>query len=211
MSKPSLVEQLLSSHTIISDQISRPALAVVLRELNSVLGRPIDGAIVELGCYVGTTTLFLRRLLNAQAPDRVLVAYDSFNGLPHKSEQDISRTGEQFTAGVLSCTKKQFLQEFRKAHLVPPLTYKAWFGDLTPQQLPEQVAFAFLDGDFYDSIIDSLRLVWPRLAPDGIITIDDFQRAALPGVERAVRDFFQDKAVNLRHEQNIAIISRSAK
>ncbi len=63
-----------------------------------------------------------------------------------------------------------------------------------------------MDGDFYESIIDSLRLVWPKLAIGGVITIDDYQRDALPGVERAVRDFFQDKSITLHHEHNIAIV-----
>ena len=205
-----ITSQLLSKYPIISDQISRPALAAVLLQLETVLVSQTAGAVVEFGCYIGTTTLFMRRLLDNydQSQERQLYAYDSFNGLPPKTEQDASGTGEQFQAGELAVSKKQFLQEFHKARLTPPVTVKAWFNELTPEQLPAEIAFAFLDGDFYESIIDSLRIVWPRLVPGGIITIDDYQKSALPGVERAVRDFFQDKAVAIHHEHNIAIISR---
>ena len=73
---------------------------------------------------------------------------------------------------------------------------------------PAHPVFAFLDGDFYGSITDSLRLVWPRLALGGIITIDDYQRDALPGVERAVRDFFKNISIDIRHEASIAIIKK---
>ncbi len=62
----------------------------------------------------------------------------------------------------------------------------------------------------YESIIDSLRLVWPRLASGGVITVDDYQRDALPGVERAVSDFFQHKLVRIHHEQQIAIINNNS-
>ena len=205
-----ITSQLLSQHPIISDQLSRPAMAVVLRQLEAVLAQPISGAVVEFGCYIGTTTLFIRRLLNRYDPtgERQLYAYDSFTGLPPKTTNDVSGTGEQFQAGELSVSKKQFLQEFHKARLAPPITVKAWFKDVTAAQLPIEIGFAFLDGDFYESIIDSLRLVWPRLVEGGSITIDDYQKAALPGVERAVRDFFQDKAVSIHHEHNIAIIKQ---
>ena len=185
-------------------------MATVLNQLEKVLEQSVDGAVVEFGCYVGTTTLFMRRMLNHydQLSERLLYAYDSFSGLPPKSILDASGTGEQFRAGELSVSKKQFLQEFHKARLAPPITVKAWFNDVTVDQLPSTIAFAFLDGDFYESIIDSLRLVWPRLTAGGVIAIDDYQKAALPGVERAVRDFFQDKAVQIYHEQNIAIIKQ---
>ncbi len=164
-----------------------------------------------MGCYIGTTALFLRRLLDSynQSGQRQLFAYDSFMGLPTKTQPDASGSGAQFQGGELSVTKKQFLQTFHKANLTPPITVKGWFKDLAPAQLPSNIAFAFLDGDFYESIMESLGHVWPRLAIGGIITIDDYQREALPGVERAVSDFFRDKTINVHHEQHIAIIKKS--
>ena len=210
MKRARITDQHLARYPIISEQITRPAMTVVLWTLESILTAGVQGDIVEFGCYVGTTTLFMRRMLDetSQSTERRLYAYDSFSGLPDKSVQDASGSGEQFKGGELSVSKKQFLHEFQKANLTSPITTKAWFKDLTPKQLPRTIAFAFLDGDFYESIIDSLRLVWPRLAPGGIITIDDYQRSALPGVERAVRDFFQDKSISLHHEHHIAIIRR---
>lgn len=199
-------QNLLAQYPIISDQIQRPALAAVLRECQRTIAENIDGDVVELGCYIGTTTLFLRRLLDGYDSDKLLYAYDSFEGLPDKTSQDSSGAGEQFKGGELRVSKKQFLQEFRKAGLRPPITHKGWFNELQTDQLPSSISFAFLDGDFYESILDSLRLVWPRLSRGGTICIDDYQRDALPGPERAVRDFFQGKSINLHHEHNIAII-----
>lgn len=203
-----LTNDLLKRHSIISDQIGERALGVVLRELEAVLSRNVPGNIVEFGCYIGTTSLFIRRLLRStgQSKERQFHAYDSFEGLPLKSPQDESTAGTAFQSGELSVSKKRFLQEFTRAGLQPPVTHKGWFKDLPPESVPEQIAFAFLDGDFYGSILDSLRLVWPRLAPGGVITIDDYGREALPGVERAVHDFFQNESIHLHHEQHIAII-----
>lgn len=207
----SIYQSLLSNYPIISEQIKRPALAVVLRELEQVIAQGVDGDIVEFGCYIGTTNLFLRRLLDQtnQSTTRQLHAYDSFAGLPAKTAADSSGAGLQFQGGELTISRKHFLQEFQRAHLQPPIVHKAWFKDLTNHDVPEEIAYAFLDGDFYESILTSLQLVWPRLSPGGVITIDDYDRAALPGASRAVRDFCQDKRVTIHHEHNIGILKRA--
>ncbi len=199
---------LLSNYPIISDQIDQPALAVVLRELESTLQRGVVGDIAEFGCYIGTTSLFIRRLLDTVDTSKQFYAYDSFVGLPDKNDYDQSRVGDAFQGGELRVSKKQFLQVFQKANLTPPITHKGWFKDLSVIQLPESLAFAFLDGDFYESILDSLKLAWPRLQKGGVLTVDDYAREALPGVTQAVHDFFGGTPSNLRYEHNIAIIKR---
>jgi O-methyltransferase len=201
--------QLLTKFPIISDQIDAPAMGVVLRELVRVLAANISGDIVELGCYIGTTSLFIRRLLDQEDDaTRSFHVYDSFEGLPPKSASDQSGAGLAFQAGELRVSKKDFLQEFRKANLQAPVIHKGWFEDLTKESLPNSIAFAFLDGDFYDSILTSLRLIWPRLSINGRITIDDYDREALPGVSRAVTEFFRTIPVTIHHEQHIAIIQK---
>lgn len=127
-----------------------------------------------------------------------------FQGLPPKSTQDASVTGEGFTAGALAVSKKQFIREFQKAELKPPVIHKGWFSELTDNDVPGQIAFAFLDGDFYESIKDSLRLVVPRLAPGGRIIIDDYAREALPGAARATHEHFHPDRVRTTH--NLGII-----
>ncbi|HSW66545.1 MAG TPA: TylF/MycF/NovP-related O-methyltransferase [Bacillota bacterium] len=203
------ITQTLQRHAPVSDQVSRADIALILRELDAVLRQAVPGGIVELGCYVGTTSLFIRRLLDHhhQSDKREFHAYDSFAGLPDKVAQDQSAAGVDFRLGELTVSKKDFLQQFRSSNLRPPIIHKGWFNELTPADVPDQIAFAFLDGDFYESILDSLRLVWPRMTAGSTLLIDDYQREALPGVERAVRDFFRGKPMPpLRQMQNIAIV-----
>lgn len=201
-----LVTDILDHYPLVSDQVSRPQLQVILGEALRVLQTGVPGHIVEFGCYLGTTSLPLRRLLDAADTTgaRQFHVYDSFAGLPEKSTQDASVTGEGFTAGQLAVSKKQFLREFQKAHLRPPIIHKAWFRDLTASDVPEQIAFAFLDGDFYESIRDSLQLVLTRLQPGGVIVIDDYSREALPGVARAVHELVGD--ANIKTIHNLGVI-----
>ena len=196
-------------HAIISDQINREELGTVIGQLERVLQQGIPGAVVEFGCYIGTTSHFIRRVLDEakQSDSREFHVYDSFEGLPEKSNQDSNAAGVDFEAGKLYVSKKEYMQHFRMAGLKTPIAHKGWFNELSESEVPEPIAFAFLDGDFYDSIISSLRLVWPKMSEHGIIVIDDYKRETLPGVERAITDFFKDKKIkSLRGEHNKAII-----
>ncbi len=197
------IDQLLHTR-LISDQVSKDQVRVILGELEKVLTASTEGAVVEFGCYIGTTSLFIRRLLDNQGDNPTFHVYDSFAGLPEKTSADESRAGDQFTAGELAVSKKQFLHEFQKAQLRPPIIHKGWFGDLTEQDVPAKIAFAFLDGDFYESIRDSLRLVLPRMQKGGVIIIDDYAREALPGAARAAHEFFCPDQIRTVH--NLGII-----
>jgi O-methyltransferase len=197
--------ELLAKYSLVSDQVNKAQLAVMLGELERVLPG-LDGAVVEFGCYIGTTILFIRRLLDTFDDRRAFHVYDSFEGLPPKTPEDESRAGEQFRAGELTASKKQFMREFQKAGLRPPVVHKGWFKDITAADIPDTIAFAFLDGDFYASIRDSLRLVLPRMQQGGVILVDDYAREALPGVARAAHEHFRPDQLQTSH--NLGIIHR---
>lgn len=200
------VQSFFRGYKIISDQISREALDTICNNLADVLRKDVAGDIVEFGCYIGTTSVFLRRVLNTlgESDKRFFHVYDSFQGLPEKTHHDKSAAGDTFRAGALAVGKKAFLHEFSKANLKPPIIHKGWFSDLTEKDVPEKIAFAFLDGDFYESIRDSLRLVLPRMQKGGVIVVDDYVREALPGAAKAVHEYFQQEHVKAVH--NLGVI-----
>jgi O-methyltransferase len=197
---------LLKNYPIISDQVTREELRQILELFEKALKNNVQGDVVELGCYVGTTTLFLRRLLLAYKSDKILHAYDSFEGLPPKTAEDASPAGEQFKAGELHAQRSAFVKHFKQAGLPLPVMHKAWFSELTPDDMPEKIAFAFLDGDFYGSIRDSLKLVWPRLAEGAIVVVDDYQSEALPGAKRAVDEWVRTHPARLQVAYSLAIL-----
>lgn len=197
-------DALIAKYPLISNQVNKDQVRVILTELEKIIVKGTGGDVVEFGCYIGTTSLFIQRLLNAHKDPRVFHAYDSFEGLPSKTAKDESRAGEQFQGGELTVSKKQFLHEFHKADLRPPITHRGWFKDLAAKDLPEQIAFAFLDGDFYESIRDSLKLVLPRMQMGGIIIVDDYAREALPGAAKAVHELLPKVEIITSH--NLGII-----
>ncbi len=190
----------------ISDQVSDREIAIIVRELSLVLHNGIVGDVVEFGCYVGTTSLFLQKTLLDSGQKRQLHVYDSFAGLPEKTAPDISPAGEQFKAGELRATKAELIKNFQHAGLEIPHIHKAWFGNLTEADVPSSISFAFLDGDYYSSIMDPLNLLWPRLTAGAVILIDDYQSEQLPGVEKAVTEWSKNHTFNVSVESSLAII-----
>ncbi|MFE6738418.1 TylF/MycF/NovP-related O-methyltransferase [Streptomyces tubercidicus] len=169
--------------------------------LCSVVRSGVVGDVVELGCNAGLTSVLLEMVLDVESPDRTLHLYDSFEGLPAPSQSD-----RYLREGDCKATESDVYAAFERWHLRPPEVHAGWFDTTLPQQLPDQVAFAYLDGDFYESILTSLTHVWPRLSVGGSVLVDDYcDRAAsprawdgLPGVKDACDAFFADTPVKAR-------------
>lgn len=204
-----MIDNLLQKFPLISDQVDKSELRVILRELESVLVNKIQGDVVELGCYKGTTSLFLARLLEMRNENRRLCLYDSFAGLPPKAAQDSSTLGDQFVAGELRAAKADLVKTFSKNHLIQPTIKKAWFSDLSESDMPEKIGFAFFDGDFYNSIRDSFKACHNLLSPGAIIVVDDYDSEALPGTARATDEWIEQNQSMIkafRIERSLGII-----
>ena len=189
---------------LLSDQVDEREVRVVLRELERVLAAQVSGDVTEFGCYVGTTSVHLAERLKDTG--RTLWLYDSFEGLPPKTSEDSSPAGEQFVTGELLATKKQLITNLKQARVPMPRITKGWFSDLTDSQVPQQVAFAFLDGDYYHSVKDPLKLIWQRLSPGSIVVVDDYANEALPGAAKAVDEWLQGHQATIKVEHSLAIL-----
>lgn len=175
-----------------NDQVSEKETAKIIELASSCLD--LEGDYVEMGCYKGDTSLLLAEIIFSGSRHPKLYIYDSFEGLPEKTESDESALGMDFKKGELGVTKREVKQRFLKAGLPVPVIKKAWFKDLRPEDLPERIAFAFLDGDFYESIKDSLKLVVPKMVKDGVLVVHDYSNPALPGVSKAVDEYVSGKS-----------------
>lgn len=188
-----------------NDQVTREETTEILHLAEQCLAA--EGDFVELGCYKGDTSILLGKILK-ESPKK-LWAFDSFAGLPEKTREDSSGAGDNFKAGELFVTKREVIDKIRKHGLKNIIVKKAWFSDLTEQDLPAQISFAFCDGDLYSSIKTSLKLVVPRLSAQGIIIVHDYNNPELPGSTRAVDEFLRahpEYKLQVRH--SLAIIKK---
>jgi O-methyltransferase len=159
---------------------------LVLYALDAI-EKGIEGDFVEFGCYVGESSKYLRKTLDETKSNKDLYVYDSFEGLPPLSKWE-ENTG--WRAGTLNVSEEILIKNFRDNNLKPPYTNKGWFKDIPDYRIPDKIAFAFLDGDFYDSIFDSLTKIYNKVSDGGYILFHDYERNDLPGVKAAIEAFF---------------------
>lgn len=174
--------------------ISRDQIRVLLSLLESTIESGIQGDVVEFGCYVGESSKYIRMMLDYYTSNKQFYVYDSFEGLPPVSQYE-ENTG--WRPGSLNTTAEVLLQNFRQNGLRPPIINKGWFKDISDHLIPSKISFAFLDGDFYDSIYDSLSKIFHKVSYNGVIVFHDYERPDLPGVKAAVDTFIKNSGLPL--------------
>jgi len=145
----------------------------------------IPGDIVEFGCFVGDTAKVLTGITNKK-----VYVYDSFKGLP---DNNIVGSGD------MSCSVDDLAKNFRKDNIKLPMIFKGYFNEIKEKDLPKQISFAHLDGDLYSSILESLELIYDKMATGGVILIDDYEDQKWHGVDKAAKEFFKDKPESIVH------------
>jgi O-methyltransferase len=165
---------------------------------SQVLAYGVPGDLVELGCNQGQSSALIQKIIDHYDPSRRLHVYDSFEGLPAPGARD---GATPFYRGQVRTTRQKLEENFQRYGLRAPEIHEGWFHDTLPTGLPDRISFAYLDGDFYESIKVSLEHVYPRLSPGAICLIDDYADPSiypdawnlLPGVKEACDEFFAGK------------------
>jgi O-methyltransferase len=73
-----------------------------------------------------------------------------------------------------------------------------WFNQTLPTAPIKQLAVLRLDGDYYESTVDTLTNLYPKLAVGGYVIIDDWGLDQICGEKEAVLEYRQ--AHNIREE-----------
>lgn len=168
-----------------SSIISKEQVRYIISILEYCIDKNIEGDVVEFGCFVGESSKYLRMMLDNKLSNKKLFVYDSFEGLPELSDYE-KNTG--WRSGTLKTTEDILINNFQQNGLSPPIITKGWFGQIPESSIPNRICFAFLDGDFYQSIYDSFNKVLPRLSYGAVVMFHDYERPDLPGVKAAVED-----------------------
>lgn len=197
----SIVKNILFWHPHKTENISKQALSILLDRL--VDTKLVDGAVLELGCHMGLTSVYIRRVLDRLKSKKEMHVYDSFEGLPEKKLEDTTATNARFLNGSMSVNEEALIEKFKIEKLKVPIIHKGWFKDV---DYPERISFVFLDGDFYQSILDGLTKVVPHMSPGGIICIHDYKWDMLPGVEKACLKYFGDPSRVKEEFQGLGVV-----
>lgn len=185
-----------------------PRVYALVRAVEYVVARGVPGAIVECGVWRGGSMMAAAlTLLRLDAADRELYLYDTFAGMPPPSDIDTTRSGER-AADLLAEGDEEShiwaiasLSDVRDAvlstrypeeriHFVEGLV-----ENTLPATAPDQIALLRLDTDWYSSTKHELEQLYPRLAPGGVLILDDYGH--WQGARQAVDEYLAANRISL--------------
>lgn len=179
---------------------SVPRVEAVVAATHHVVTHGIPGAFVESGVWMGGSIMAAARtLVELGDTERDLYLYDTFEGLPAPGEHDGIAGSDVSVAELYAegTRDKPFLEapvdavRANVARTRYPMdrihTIAGLVEDTIPSTAPAHIAFLRLDTDWYSSTKVEMETLFPRLAPGGILIIDDY--GYLDGVRKAVDDY----------------------
>jgi hypothetical protein len=159
--------------------------------IESVLSDSVPGDLIETGVWRGGATIFMRGVLKAYGvTDRTVWVADSFAGLPPPDSKQYraDRWSGAHLIKVLAVSEDEVRSNFTKYDLLDERVrfLKGWFRDSLPTAPIDKLAIVRLDGDMYESTMDGLTNLYPKLSSGGYVIVDDY---VLPACAKAVSDY----------------------
>jgi O-methyltransferase len=161
--------------------------------LAQIVQDDVPGDLIETGVWRGGACIFMKANLRAwgDTTRKVWLAH-SFEGLPKPNAalypaDEGDRLHEQTGLAVGADQVRHNFERYgllddRVAFLV------GWFKDALPTAPVERLSLMRLDGDMYESTIQAIEPLYPKLSPGGFCIIDDFgSHASQAG--QAVHDY----------------------
>lgn len=164
----------------------------------------IDGCIVECGVWRGGMSAGMAEIF----PDRKILLFDSFEGLPEAKEIDgvSALKWQKNTSGTSYYNNCRAEMEVAETAMKMSGTefelIKGWFNETIPNyKLTEKIAILRLDADWYDSTMECLENLYPKVEKNGIVIFDDYY--TWDGCSRALHDYLSKiKSVSRIHKTN---------
>lgn len=161
--------------------------------VETVLEEDVPGDLVETGVWRGGACILMRAVLAAYGDTtRNVWLCDSFQGVPrsdpehYKADKGIRA---ELAAGILGVSEEEVKANFERYGLLDDQVrfLPGWFKDTLHKAPIERIAVLRLDGDLYESTIQALDALYPRLSPGGYCIVDDY--LAVKACEQAVTDY----------------------
>jgi O-methyltransferase len=166
--------------------------------VETVIIEGVPGDLIETGVWRGGACIFMRAILKAYGDmERQVWVADSFAGLPepNETEYEADRGDPSHTFVELAVPREVVAKNFERYGLRDDRVrfLEGWFKDTLPTAPINSLAVIRLDGDMYESTIQALEALYPKLSRGGFVIIDDY---GCPPCAQAVHDFRKRNAVN---------------
>ena len=177
--------------------VGRKRLENLLYCAQKVIEDNVPGDFIETGVWRGGSTIFMRAILKSYGiSDRNIWVADSFEGLPAPNADtyptdkgDIHHTFDELRVDI-DVVKNNFSRYGLLDDQVKFL--KGWFKDTLPTAPIEKLAIARLDGDMYESTMDAIKTLYPKLSIGGFLIVDDY---CIEMCKKAITDYRRDHQI----------------
>jgi len=160
--------------------------------VEQIINDRIEGDLIETGVWRGGACILMRGILKVYGVTNKLVwVADSFEGLP-KPTNKIDKhdpAGNHYRDSELAVSLEQVEANFSAYGLLDEQVrfLKGWFRNTLPKAPIEKLALMRLDGDLYESTMDALVNLYPKLSIGGYVIVDDYNN--IPACKKAVEDY----------------------
>ena len=173
-----------------------------------LLSNKIEGDFVECGVWRGGSSMLVAKMLfNRKIDNRKIYLYDTFEGMSAPTTDDIAFTGQNadflleknihnkeesvWCLADLSDVKRNLrTTNFPESNLV---FVKGKVEETMLGNIPKNnIALLRLDTDWYESTKHELEVLFPKLAQNGVLLIDDYGH--WQGCRKAVDEYFNNNS-----------------
>lgn len=165
--------------------------------VTSVIRNGVPGDLIETGVWRGGSSIFMRAILKAYGDtSRKVWLADSFRGLPppDPARYPVDAGDTLWKYSELAIPLEQVKANFARYGLLDEQVefLPGWFRDTLPTAPIERLAVLRLDGDLYESTMEALVALYPKVSAGGFVIVDDY---GLPTCRTAIEDFRQAQGI----------------
>lgn len=170
----------------------------VLQDVSSYKKLP-KGSWVEVGVWKGGGGLFFKCFMDEIGIDENFYLFDTYGKIPKSKithQKDID-----FVNSFKISEQASYLTEVQDLFNQFKLNENVYFiesdvHDVGKQEVPDKIAFLFIDVDFFEPVYKSLVLFYDNLVQGGVLIIDDYYMSFL-NCKEAVDTFFEERNIDL--------------
>jgi O-methyltransferase len=168
--------------------------------VETVLAEDVPGDLVECGVWRGGACILMRAVLAAYGDEKRCVwLADSFAGVPPPDTENYVADENlrlDLLADVLAVSETAVKANFSRYGLLDNRVrfLAGWFKDTLPTAPIDRIALLRLDGDLYESTIQALGALYPRLSIGAFCIIDDYH--AINACRQAVTDYREQRGIS---------------
>ena len=153
------------------------------------------GDLVEFGCWKGSTTMLLAKLLSIYDPSgpKVLHVFDSFEGLTQFHEVDAPAIGQlgQYQGSRQHLENCARLADVHETLVIHEGRIEMTLPGFAQRNQQTKFSFVYCDTDLYKATATILKNVWGLLSVGGLMVFDQWNMSEFPGEGIAVNEFLE--------------------